>query len=98
MIHTVSRGGLGLIVIIENDRIEGIVTDGDIRRAMESRQSEFFNIKAIDIATRSPKTINVGAKLIEAEKKMTRYKVNSLLAVDDEGKLKGVIQIYDIKL
>lgn len=98
MIHTVCRGGLGLIVIIENDRIEGIVTDGDIRRAMESRQSEFFNIKAIDIATRSPKTINVGAKLIEAEKKMTRYKVNSLLAVDDEGKLKGVIQIYDIKL
>ena len=98
MIHTVSRGGLGLIVIIENDRIEGIVTDGDIRRAMESRQSEFFNIKAIDIATRSPKTINVGAKLIEAEKKMTRYKVNSLLAVDDDGKLKGVIQIYDIKL
>ncbi len=98
MIHTVSRGGLGLIIIIENGRIEGIVTDGDIRRAMESRQSEFFNIKAIDIATRSPKTINVGAKLIEAEKKMTRYKVNSLLAVDDEGKLQGVIQIYDIKL
>lgn len=98
MIHTVSRGGLGLIVIIDGGRIEGIVTDGDIRRAMESRQSEFFNIKAIDIATRSPKTINVGAKLIEAEKKMTRYKVNSLLAVDDGGKLQGVIQIYDIKL
>lgn len=98
MIHTVSRGGLGLIVIIDNGSIEGIVTDGDIRRAMESRQAEFFSIRAIDIATRSPKAININAKLIEAEKMMTRHKVNSLLATDDEGRLCGVIQIYDIKL
>ncbi len=97
MIHTVSRGGLGLIVICENDKIVGIVTDGDIRRAMESRQAEFFNIHAMDIATRNPKTIAPGAKLIEAEKKMTQHKVNSLLVVDND-KLVGVIQIYDIKL
>lgn len=97
MIHTVSRGGLGLIVICENDRIAGIVTDGDIRRAMESRQAEFFKIHAMDIATRNPKTIAPDAKLIEAEKKMTQHKVNSLLVVDND-KLVGVIQIYDIKL
>lgn len=98
MIHKVSRGGLGLIVIQDGDEIVGIVTDGDIRRAMESRQAEFFSISAIDIATRNPKTINMNAKLIDAEKLMTKHKVNSLLAVDDKGKLQGVIQIYDIKL
>lgn len=98
MIHAVSRGGLGLIVICDGDRIVGIVTDGDIRRAMESRQSDFFNIKAVDIATRNPKSIHPEAKLIEAEKLMTRHKVNSLLVTDDAGKLVGVIQIYDIKL
>ena len=98
MIHRMTRGGLGLIVICDGEHIEGIVTDGDLRRAMESRQSDFFNIKAIDIATRSPKSINVNAKLIDAEKMMTQYKVNSLLATDDEGRLQGVIQIYDIKL
>lgn len=98
MIHKVSRGGLGLIIIEEGGEIIGIVTDGDIRRAMESRQAEFFSISAIDIATRNPKTINMNAKLIEAEKLMTKHKVNSLLAVDDKGKLQGVIQIYDIKL
>ena len=98
MIHKVSRGGLGLIVIQDGDKIVGIVTDGDIRRAMESRQAEFFSISAIDIATRNPKTINMNAKLIDAEKLMTKHKVNSLLAVDDQGKLQGVIQIYDIKL
>ena len=98
MIHKVSRGGLGLIIIVDNDQIIGIVTDGDIRRAMESREAEFFKIKALDIATRSPKCVNVNAKLIEAERLMTQNKVNSLLVTDDEGALCGVIQIYDIKL
>ena len=98
MIHRMTRGGLGLIVICDGERIEGIVTDGDLRRAMESLKAEFFSICAIDIATRSPKSINVNAKLIDAEKMMTQYKVNSLLATDDEGRLQGVIQIYDIKL
>lgn len=98
MIHKMSRGGLGLIIIMDGDKIEGIVTDGDVRRAMESRQAEFFNIRAIDIATRSPKSINAKAKLVEAEKMMTAYKVNSLLVTDDSGALQGVIQIYDIKL
>ena len=98
MIHKMSRGGLGLIIIMDGEKIEGIVTDGDVRRAMESRQAEFFNIRAIDIATRSPKSINQSAKLVEAEKLMTSYKVNSLLVTDDAGALQGVIQIYDIKL
>ena len=98
MIHAVSRGGLGLIVICDGDRIEGIVTDGDIRRAMERRGKEFFDIRAIDIATRHPKCINRSAKLIEAEKLMTHNKVNSLLVTDDAGRLAGVVQIYDIKL
>ena len=98
MIHKMSRGGLGLIIIMDGEKIEGIVTDGDVRRAMESRQAEFFNIRAIDIATRSPKSINANAKLVEAEKLMTSYKVNSLLVTNDNGGLVGVIQIYDIKL
>lgn len=98
MIHAMTRGGLGLIIICDGDRIEGIVTDGDLRRAMESRQSEFFSINAIDIASRSPKTIGATAKLIEAEEMMTKHKVNSLLVTSEDGRLQGVIQIYDIKL
>lgn len=98
MIHAISKGGLGLIIICEGDRIEGIVTDGDVRRAMECRRAEFFSIRAADIATPNPKTISVNEKLIEAEKMMTRNKVTSLLVTGDDGKLQGVIQIYDIKL
>lgn len=98
MIHAISQGGLGLIVICRGEEILGIITDGDIRRAMESRQAEFFNIKPMDIATPSPKMIRPEEKLIEAEKMMTRHKVNSLLVVDEHKHLVGVIQIYDIKL
>ena len=98
MIHAISKGGLGLIVICEGERIEGIVTDGDVRRAMERLRGEFFNIRASDIATRNPKTSSPDEKLIEAEKMMTRNKVTSLLVTDEAGKLQGVIQIYDIKL
>ena len=98
MIHAISRGGLGLIVVERESEILGIITDGDIRRAMESRQSAFFDIHPMDIATREPKTIHPDSKLIDAERRMTQHKVNSLLVVDDNRHLVGVIQIYDIKL
>ena len=98
MIHAISRGGLGLIVVERDGEILGIITDGDIRRAMESRQSAFFDIRPMDIATRSPKSIRPESKLIDAERAMTQHKVNSLLVVNEENHLVGVIQIYDIKL
>ena len=98
MIHAISKGGLGLIIICEGERVEGIVTDGDVRRTMERRRADFFNIRAADIATPHPKSIGVNEKLIEAEKMMTRNKITSLLVNDEAGKLVGVIQIYDIKL
>ena len=98
MIHEISRGGLGLIVVQRESNILGIITDGDIRRAMQSRQAGFFDIRPMDIATRKPKTIHPESKLIEAEREMTRNKVNSLLVVNNDNNLVGVIQIYDIKL
>lgn len=98
MIHAISKGGLGLIILSENEHICGIVTDGDVRRAMERLRGEFFNIKALNIASLHPRTISAGQKLIAAERMMTEYKVTSLLVTDDDGKLQGVIQIYDIKL
>lgn len=98
MIHAISRGGLGVIVVCDNDDIVGVVTDGDMRRAMESREADFFKITAEEICSRSPKCISDSEKLIVAEKMMTQHKVSLLLAVDHNGKLSGIIQIYDIKL
>ncbi len=98
MIHSISKGGLGLIALCKDEKVEGIITDGDIRRAMERLQADFFTITAKDIATMHPKTIRPTEKLIAAEKLMTKNKVTSLLVTDPDERFVGVIQIYDIKL
>ena len=55
LIH-ISNGKLGLGVVIEDEKIKGIITDGDIRRAVEGAQSNFFNLSVKDIMTVNPKT------------------------------------------
>lgn len=99
MIHTMSRGRLGMVIICDDKGgVVGVVTDGDMRRAMEEHKEDFFKITALDIATRNPKTITPEAKLIEAEKMMTDNKITSLLVTNADGRLQGVIQIYDLKI
>jgi arabinose-5-phosphate isomerase len=96
IIQIVSRARLGLAIVMEEDSsIIGIITDGDIRRAMESQEERFFSLKAKDLMTQNPKTINPKAKLMEAQTLMAKYKVNSLLVVDSN-RLVGVVQIYDL--
>jgi len=95
IIQSVSEGKMGLSIIIENSNILGIITDGDIRRAMESKEEQFFTLKAIDLMTQNPKSINPKAKLMEAQTMMAKYKVNSLLVVENNI-LIGIVQIYDL--
>jgi len=97
IIQIVSEGKLGLSVVIEDNNILGIITDGDIRRAMESKEEQFFTLKAKDLMTQNPKTINSEAKLMDAQTMMSNNKVNSLLVVNsNNNKLIGIVQIYDL--
>ncbi len=95
IISIVSGYKLGLVVVMELDDIIGIITDGDIRRAMESMEERFFSLKAKDLMSKNPKRIEPTTKLVEAQKMMERYKVNSLL-VSKKYKLIGIVQIYDL--
>lgn len=90
----VSKGKLGLGVAIENDSIAGLITDGDIRRAMEKWQAEFFNKTVADIMTRNPKTVTRQTRISEIQKIMNRYKVHSVLVTDKERHLLGVVDHY----
>jgi arabinose-5-phosphate isomerase len=65
MIHTVSRGGLGLIVICDEGKILGIVTDGDIRRAVQHHEN-IKTLTAADIMTHSFKHIHQEAMISQA--------------------------------
>lgn len=95
IVQTVSEGKMGLSIIMSNNKIVGIITDGDIRRAMESMEEKFFSLKARDLMSKNPKMVDAKSKLTEVQKMMTKYKVNSLLVCQGESLL-GVIQIYDL--
>ena len=96
VIQRISEGKLGLVVIIDNNKIIGIITDGDIRRTMESREKDFFNLKAEDLMSIHPKLIYDTDKLISASNIMSRHKINSLLVVNESNDLVGVVQVYDL--
>ena len=93
-ISLVSKGKLGLGIAMVNDKIEGLITDGDIRRAMEKWQAEFFDRTVSDIMTRTPKTVKADTKITEIQKIMNKYKVHSVLVVDDDNHLLGVVDHY----
>ena len=90
----VSKGKLGLGIAIVNNKIEGLITDGDIRRAMERWQAEFFDHTVSDIMTRTPKTVKADTKITEIQRIMNKYKVHSVLVVDDDNHLLGVVDHY----
>ncbi len=95
LIQVISTARLGLAVVMENEKIVGIVTDGDIRRAMESLEEKFFKLTAQELMSKTPKSIDKKEKLTMAQKLMTDLKVNSLLVVDGK-EFVGVVQIYDL--
>ena len=90
----VSKAKLGLGIAMVNDEIVGLITDGDIRRAMEKWQAEFFDRTVSDIMTRTPKMVRPETKITEIQRIMNKYKVHSVLVTDDEKHLLGVVDHY----
>lgn len=95
IIHKITDGKCGLVVVMQETQIKGIITDGDIRRAMETNEENFFSLKASDLMSKNPKSINSNEKLIVASELMSDVKINSLI-VSDDNKLVGIIQMYDL--
>ena len=93
-IIAISQNKQGIAVAMDNGNIVGVVTDGDVRRAMTNHQNGFFELRVEDIMSRNPKTINEKAKLTEAEEMMRRYNIHSLIVVDDTNKLVGIIDTF----
>lgn len=97
VINTMSTGRLGIAVVVSKGLIKGLITDGDLRRAMDKHAEKLFILKAHNIMTPKPKTIDKTMKMAEAESFMTQCKITSLL-VAEKGKLVGVAQIYSVSL
>ncbi len=90
----VSKGKLGLGVAMEGEVIAGLITDGDIRRAMEKWQADFFNRTVGDIMTKTPKTVGLMTKISEIQKMMNKYKIHNVLVADSDNRLLGIVDRY----
>lgn len=98
IIH-VSAGKLGLgISLNEDGTVAGIITDGDIRRAMERWQSDFFNHTVDDIMTRNPKRVTADTRITEIQRIMNQNKIHMVLVVDKEDHVIGVVDHYSCML
>lgn len=93
-IEIVTNGKLGVGVVVDNEQLVGIITDGDIRRAMQRLGQAFFTTPVADIMSRNPKTICKNAKIVEAGETMNHYSIHSLVVLDDESKVCGIIDSF----
>lgn len=90
----VSKGKLGLGVAERDGKIVGLITDGDIRRAMEKWQARFFDKTVADIMTTSPKIVSPQARIAEIQNIMNRHKIHTVLVADADNHLLGVVDHY----
>lgn len=97
IIH-VSKGKLGLGVSLDNGKVIGLITDGDIRRAMERWQAEFFDHIVSDIMTKEPKIVLPTTKITEIQQIMQQNKVHTVLVCDEERHFLGVVDHYSCML
>ncbi len=94
VIQVITRGRLGLAMVMDGAVLHGIITDGDIRRAFD-KSSDPMQLNAVEIMSLSPITIQVNERLVTAQDLMYEAKINSLIVEDEKGEVVGVLQIYD---
>ena len=95
VIQVITRGRLGLAIVMDRGKLCGVITDGDIRRAFEN-ESASSAFTAADIMTKTPKTIKQSERLVVAEELMREEKIKELIVVDDDEQVAGVLQIFDL--
>ena len=94
VIFEISEKRLGVTAVVENNKVIGIITDGDIRRMLNERDN-FSDLTAKDIMTQNPKTTSSEAMVIDAFHLMENFKITQLIVVDDS-EFKGVLHLHDI--
>jgi len=94
VIVEISEKRLGVTAVIENDKVIGIITDGDIRRMLNKTET-IAGLTAKDIMTINPKTIKSTDMVVDALNILEDYSITQLIVVDNEI-YKGVIHLHDI--
>src|SRR5687767_6550100 len=95
-VSEMTRGGIGMTAVVdEAQRVRGIFTDGDLRRALE-KGVEVKGARIEQLMSAGPRTIRAEALAVEAVQIMEKHKVNQLLVVDAGGALIGALNMHDL--
>ncbi|MEW5676273.1 KpsF/GutQ family sugar-phosphate isomerase [Flavobacterium enshiense] len=94
VIVEISAKRLGVTAVVENNHVIGIITDGDIRRMLEKRDT-FSDLTAKDIMTQNPKMVKLSDMVVDAFNTMENHSITQMVVVDN-GEYKGVLHIHDI--
>jgi arabinose-5-phosphate isomerase len=94
VIMEISEKRLGVTAVVENEQVIGIITDGDIRRMLNDRDT-FSDLTAKDIMTKNPKNINASILVSEALNILENNAITQLVVIDDN-EYKGIIHLHDI--
>jgi len=90
-----SEKALGMVLIAENEKLVGIFTDGDLRRALESN-IDFQKLTIQDVMTKNCKSIEPQEPALIAMQLMEKYSLNSLPVVDSENRIVGAINMHTL--
>lgn len=94
VIIDISEKRLGATVVLNDVTILGIITDGDIRRMLKNN-SDFTNLKASDIMSNNPKTIDIDAMAVDALSEMEKNNISQIV-VTENGIYKGIVHIHEL--
>lgn len=97
VIMEISSKKLGITIVVDKDnKVVGIITDGDLRRLMEKREGDIFKITAQEMMSTDPKIIEKHALTAEAIQVMEKYSITSLVIIDGNKNPSGIIHLHDI--
>lgn len=96
VIYEMSRKGLGLTTVVEGENLVGVISDGDLRRLLERRGKDILDLTAAECMTRNPKTIHGDELAVTALNTMEQKKITSLVVVDGDGRLEGIVHLHDL--
>jgi len=96
VIYEMSRKKLGVTTVVEGERLVGIISDGDLRRLLEQRGKDALDLTAGECMSRKPKTITSREFAATALAVMEQKKITSLVVVDGDMKLKGIVHLHDL--
>jgi arabinose-5-phosphate isomerase len=96
VIYEMSRKKLGLTTVVDDEKLVGVVSDGDLRRLLERRGKDALDMTAGECMTRNPRTIASQEFAATALAVMEEKKITSLAVVDDQGRLEGIVHLHDL--